>query len=141
VSDSKSAFSFEGVHLELGGRPILQDINFAVKRGEFACVIGASGCGKTTLLRLLAGLVMPTSGSVRLGDQVVQAPSRQVAVVFQDYSRASAFRRLSAPIVLHPCSPKSASPTTRRSIPRSFPAACSSGCRSRAVWRRIPRCC
>jgi len=88
VPDSKTAFSFEGVHLELGGRPILQDINFAVKRGEFACVIGASGCGKTTLLRLLAGLVQPTSGSVRLGEQAVTAPSRQVAVVFQDYNRA-----------------------------------------------------
>jgi NitT/TauT family transport system ATP-binding protein len=88
VADSKAAFAFEGVHLELGGRPILKDINFTVQRGEFACVIGASGCGKTTLLRLLAGLVQPTSGTVRLGDKPVTAPSREVAVVFQDYSRA-----------------------------------------------------
>src|SRR5262245_28342074 len=82
------AFAFEGVNLELGGRPIVRDISFAVGRGEFVCVIGASGCGKTTLLRLLAGLVAPTSGSVRLGDAGVSGPSRDVAVVFQDYSRA-----------------------------------------------------
>jgi NitT/TauT family transport system ATP-binding protein len=88
VADGKAAFAFEGVQLELGGRPILENIDFTVRRGEFACVIGASGCGKTTLLRLLAGLVQPTSGAVRLGDQPVTAPSREVAVVFQDYSRA-----------------------------------------------------
>jgi len=82
------AFAFEGVNLELGGRPILQEIGFTVRRGEFVCVIGASGCGKTTLLRLLAGLLTPTSGVVRLRGQPVQAPSREVAVVFQDYSRA-----------------------------------------------------
>ena len=85
---AEAAFAFEGVNLELGGRPILQDISFAVGRGEFVCVIGASGCGKTTLLRLLAGLVTPTTGSVRLGGKQVSGPSRDVAIVFQDYSRA-----------------------------------------------------
>jgi NitT/TauT family transport system ATP-binding protein len=85
---SSTAFSFESVDLDLGGRAIVRDISFEVKRGEFVCVIGASGCGKTTLLRLLAGLVAPTAGSVRLGGQPVGGPSRDVALVFQDYSRA-----------------------------------------------------
>ena len=85
---SATAFAFEKVYLELGGRSILQNISFAVRRGEFVCVIGASGCGKTTLLRLLAGLVQPTTGSVHLGGKPVAGPSRDVALVFQDYSRA-----------------------------------------------------
>jgi NitT/TauT family transport system ATP-binding protein len=85
---NSTAFSFESVDLDLGGRAIVRDISFEVKRGEFVCVIGASGCGKTTLLRLLAGLVAPTAGSVRLGGQPVSGPSRDVALVFQDYSRA-----------------------------------------------------
>jgi NitT/TauT family transport system ATP-binding protein len=85
---AKPSFAFKGVSLELGGRPILRDISFAVEPKEFVCVIGASGCGKTTLLRLLAGLAVPTAGSVRLGGGPVSGPSRDVAVVFQDYSRA-----------------------------------------------------
>jgi NitT/TauT family transport system ATP-binding protein len=82
------ALEFEGVNLAFAGRPVLRDISFAVARGEFVCVIGASGCGKTTLLRLVAGLLHPTAGIVRLGAEQVSAPSRDVAVVFQDYGRA-----------------------------------------------------
>jgi NitT/TauT family transport system ATP-binding protein len=84
----EAAFTFDGVGLDLGGRPILRDVSFAVRRGELVCVIGASGSGKTTLLRLLAGLLAPTTGTVRLGGRAVEGPSRDVAVVFQDYSRA-----------------------------------------------------
>jgi NitT/TauT family transport system ATP-binding protein len=83
-----TAFAFESVSLDLGGRPILRDVSFSVGRGELVCVIGASGSGKTTLLRLLAGLLVPAAGSVRLEGKPVAGPSRDVAVVFQDYSRA-----------------------------------------------------
>jgi NitT/TauT family transport system ATP-binding protein len=82
------ALEFEAVALELGGRTIVQDIGFTVARGEFVSVIGASGCGKTTLLRLLAGLIAPSHGKVRLDGRPVTTPSRQVALVFQDYGRA-----------------------------------------------------
>jgi NitT/TauT family transport system ATP-binding protein len=88
MSHGNAALEFEAVGLELGGRPILQDIDFGVHRGEFVCVIGASGCGKTTLLRLLAGLMTPSRGVVRLDGRTVGAPSRDVAFVFQDYGRA-----------------------------------------------------
>ena len=77
-----------GVGLVLGGLRILQGIDLEIRQGEFACVVGPSGCGKTTLLRALAGLLPPTEGEVLIGGVPVRAPRRDVAVVFQDYSRA-----------------------------------------------------
>jgi len=88
MSLPQAALEFEAVALELGGRTILHDIGFTVARGEFVSVIGASGCGKTTLLRLLAGLLAPSHGKIRLDGRPVTTPSRQVALVFQDYGRA-----------------------------------------------------
>ena len=61
----------------------LQDVNFDVQSGEFVCVVGRSGHGKTTLLRVLAGLQPPTAGQVRLGDDVVTGPGADRAMVFQ----------------------------------------------------------
>ena len=61
----------------------LHDVNFEVQPGEFVCVVGRSGHGKTTLLRVLAGLQPPTAGRTRLGDQVVQGPGADRAMVFQ----------------------------------------------------------
>ena len=69
-------------------RAILHDLSFDVEAGEFLCLVGPSGCGKTTLLRLLAGLVRPDAGSIRVDDAPVEGPSRDRAIVFQDYSRA-----------------------------------------------------
>ncbi|WP_397474452.1 ABC transporter ATP-binding protein [Pusillimonas sp.] len=69
-------------------RTIIQDLNLSVAPGEFLCIVGASGCGKTTLLRLLAGLAQPTEGRVEFHGKRVTGPSRERAIVFQDYSRA-----------------------------------------------------
>ncbi|MDF2116460.1 ABC transporter ATP-binding protein [Roseiarcaceae bacterium H3SJ34-1] len=79
---------FRDVGLYLGGKEITQNVEFNVRKGEFVCVIGASGCGKTTLLRLVSGLYQPTTGSVHVDGKKVDGPSRDVAIVFQDYSRA-----------------------------------------------------
>jgi len=83
-----TVLELDRVAIHLGGREILSPTSFALKRGEFVCVIGPSGCGKTTLLRAASGFVKPSSGEVRRGAQVVQRPSREVAFVFQDYGRA-----------------------------------------------------
>jgi NitT/TauT family transport system ATP-binding protein len=61
----------------------LHELNCTVQAGEFVALVGESGCGKTTLLRLIAGLDIPTTGRVLLGNQVVQGPTRQVGFVFQ----------------------------------------------------------
>src|SRR5436309_12441615 len=61
----------------------LREVNCTVGAGEFVALVGESGCGKTTLLRLIAGLDTPTTGCVLLGNQVVQGPRREVGFVFQ----------------------------------------------------------
>jgi NitT/TauT family transport system ATP-binding protein len=80
--------AFTGVTLDLGGKAILENISLDVKPGEFLCIIGASGCGKTTALRLAAGLYQPTSGSVTFDGKPMLTPRRDIAIVFQDYGKA-----------------------------------------------------
>lgn len=66
----------------------LRDITFAVRAGEFTCIVGPSGAGKTTLLKSIAGLMEPTAGVVRLDDQPYRRPPEGMAVVFQEYGRS-----------------------------------------------------
>ncbi len=77
--------ALESVTLYLGeGTPILADVSLAVGPGEALCLVGPSGGGKSTILNLLAGLVRPTSGRVLFDGAVVDGPSPERAVVFQD---------------------------------------------------------
>lgn len=65
---------------------VLDNVNLNIKDGEFVCLLGPSGCGKTTLLRLIAGLDQPTTGEVIADGELVNNPSRDRAVIFQQYS-------------------------------------------------------
>jgi NitT/TauT family transport system ATP-binding protein len=85
---ARSQIAFSDVTLNLGGKAIVEDISLAVKSGEFLCIIGASGCGKTTALRLAAGLYQPTSGAVTFDGKPMLTPRRDIAIVFQDYGKA-----------------------------------------------------
>jgi len=62
----------------------LSDISFQINRGEFVCMVGPSGGGKSTLLRLIAGLLQPSSGEIRLDDKPITGPSSRVGIVFQN---------------------------------------------------------
>ncbi|MDO8386615.1 MAG: ATP-binding cassette domain-containing protein, partial [Polaromonas sp.] len=64
----------------------LQDINLTVAKGEFVALIGHSGCGKSTLLNLLAGLTMPTQGTLLCANREIAGPGPERAVVFQNHS-------------------------------------------------------
>jgi NitT/TauT family transport system ATP-binding protein len=66
----------------------LEEVTFAVGRGEFVSVVGPSGSGKTTLLRCIAGLQAATSGEVRVDGRAVTDVPEQLAIVFQDYARS-----------------------------------------------------
>ena len=59
-------------------------VNMQALEGEFVCIVGPSGCGKTTLLHLFAGLLEPTSGTVRTNGSVIRGPVREVGLVFQN---------------------------------------------------------
>lgn len=66
----------------------IDDLSFVVNEGELVSIVGPSGAGKTTMLRILSGLLAPTSGSVSLqGERVTGVPDG-MAMVFQDYSRS-----------------------------------------------------
>jgi len=65
---------------------VLDQVSFDVKDKEFVCILGSSGCGKTTLLRLIAGLDTARSGSIILEGEEIKGTNPKVGFVFQEYS-------------------------------------------------------
>jgi len=80
--------SLRGIHKEFprqtGGRlPVLRDVSLTVGAEEFCCVVGASGCGKSTILNIVAGLTLPDAGQVLVDDARLDSSRLRVGYVFQ----------------------------------------------------------
>ena len=83
---------FDSVSKEYAGRAVVSGFSLSIEQGERVVLVGPSGCGKTTVLRLLAGLAVPTAGRIFIGDRLVSGPGRLVVppeqrnlgFVFQD---------------------------------------------------------
>ena len=67
-------------------KPVFDDVSFSINKGEFVCIIGHSGCGKTSILNILAGLDTASSGYVFMDGREVVGPSLERGVVFQSHA-------------------------------------------------------
>jgi putrescine transport system ATP-binding protein len=90
TSDSNKDFiCIQGVSKHFGDFVAVDSVNLSIERGELFSILGGSGCGKTTLLRMLAGLESPTSGRISIdGIDVTDQPpyERPVNMMFQSYA-------------------------------------------------------
>ena len=75
-----------------GAVAALSEVSFDVAASEFVCIVGRSGCGKTTLLNIAAGFLKPTGGEIRIGGQVVHGRGGDRGVVFQDFAQLFPWR-------------------------------------------------
>ena len=69
-----------------GAEPVFENVWFDIAKGEFVCIVGHSGCGKTTILNVLAGLDRATTGNVFMLKREVKGPSLERGVVFQSHA-------------------------------------------------------
>lgn len=87
-----TAIAINGVSMEYqtpkGTTHVLDNVSYEVTDGHFVAIVGPSGVGKTTLLRLLTGLAQPTSGEIAVRGKKITGPPPGLAVVLQDYTRS-----------------------------------------------------
>ncbi|EKP0277774.1 ABC transporter ATP-binding protein [Aeromonas bestiarum] len=88
-----SCLQVENVSCRYNGRNVLEQLSLTVADNEIVCLLGASGCGKTTLLKAIAGLLPLAGGAIRLGDTLLDGPggcvppeARNIGMIFQDYA-------------------------------------------------------
>lgn len=75
-----------GLTHEYGSLRVLDGISFTAQEGEFIALVGPNGCGKTTLLRLIAGLEKPSGGTITIDGRPVEGPGPDRGFVFQEYA-------------------------------------------------------
>lgn len=76
----------KNVRKAFGDFVVFEDISMRAKEGEFVCIVGPSGCGKTTILRVIAGLEKADEGSIYVDGKLMNEPSREKGLVFQEFA-------------------------------------------------------
>lgn len=82
---NKIILNVEGVSQWFGNHKVLHDVNLQVIQGSFVALVGASGCGKTTLFNAILGTCPPKQGKIEVNGIPVTGPNRNVGVVYQKY--------------------------------------------------------
>ena len=113
---------------------VLDDISLDLHAGEIVALLGRSGSGKSTLLRSIAGLIAPTSGSVRYRGAELNGANPGTAMVFQTFA-------LNGTVAPFGRSTSSASMGSNPPIPRSFRAVCGNESASLVRWCSNRTCC
>ena len=88
MSEPKSEYKVEVKNLTkyFGDLHVLNDISFNVRKGEFICIVGPTGCGKTTFLNLLTRIYMPSKGDLLIDGESADPKKHNLAFVFQEPS-------------------------------------------------------
>lgn len=74
------------VKKSFNNQTILKGVNLEIKEQEFICILGHSGCGKSTMLNLIAGFTQPDAGSIVIDEERIKGPSKDRGVVFQEHA-------------------------------------------------------
>ena len=97
ISPATPVLELEDIHYQMKQNRIISGLSLTLNAGEILCLLGASGCGKTTVLKLIAGLISPDSGSIRIAEQLVDGSTyvptqaRNIGFVFQGLCVISAY--------------------------------------------------
>ncbi|PDT03256.1 mannosyltransferase [Rhizobium chutanense] len=83
ANQAKPMVSIESVTMSFGAYVAVQDVNLKVSDGEFLAIVGPTGCGKSTILNAIAGLLKPASGSVSIDGQAVRGVQNDIGYLFQ----------------------------------------------------------
>lgn len=73
---------------------VIENFNLDIKEGEFLMILGRSGIGKSTLLRMLGGFDKPTSGEILLNGKIINKPTKEICMVFQDFNQVFAWKNV-----------------------------------------------
>lgn len=87
-----SAVEFKNVSKDYQGSLILNNLSFKITDGEFVSFLGSSGCGKTTSLRMIAGLEKNSSGEIRIGEEVTSSPEKNIFIPTKDRNLGMVFQ-------------------------------------------------